>query len=64
MINPSFRELSKISDSRYEICVLTAKRARRIVLGSKKLMDTKAVKPVTIALDEIVHGKVHKKVED
>lgn len=65
MINPSFKELSKISKSRYETCVLVSKRAREIVDGSEILADNpQAHQPVTIALEEIMQGKVWKRKED
>ena len=54
MINPSFKELEKIDKSRYALVVMTSKRARRIVNGSKNLMETDAQKPITQALQEIV----------
>lgn len=47
MINPSFKELEKIDKSRYALVVMTSKRARRIVNGSKNLMETDAQKPIT-----------------
>ena len=50
MINPSFKELEKIDKSRYALVVMTSKRARRIVNGSKNLMETDAQKPITQAL--------------
>lgn len=61
MINPSFEELEKISKSRYEISLLLMKRARLLVAGSEPRIETDAKKPVTIALDEFVGGKVWKK---
>lgn len=61
MINPSFRELEKIDKSRYALVIMTSKRARRIVNGSKPLMETEAQKPITQALQEIVSEKVTKK---
>ena len=61
MINPSFKELEKISKSRYEISIMAAKRAKAIVDGSKPLVeDGDGVKPVTIAINEIMEGKVTK----
>lgn len=60
MNNPSFKELSKISSSRYEICMMCAKRARRILNGSDLLTKDKESKPVTQALHEIMEGKVRK----
>ncbi len=60
MNNPSFKELSEISSSRYEICMMASKRARRIVNGSDLLTKDKEDKPVTQALHEIMEGKVKK----
>ncbi len=60
MINPSFRELEKISKSRYEIAMMAAKRAKEIVEGSEPLVKEDGVKPVTIAINEIMEGKVTK----
>lgn len=58
MINPSFDELKKIDDSRYLIVVAVAQRARRIVQGSDVLIETKNKIPVTIAIEEVMEGKV------
>ncbi len=60
MINPSFRELEKISKSRYEIAMMAAKRAKEIVEGSEPLVKGEGVKPVTMAINEIMDGKVTK----
>ncbi len=61
MINPSFQDLSKIAKSRYDVCVMVMKRARLIIDGSKPLVESKAKKPCTLALDEIMAGKVKTK---
>lgn len=58
MINPSFEELKEISDSRYELVMAISKRARRIVEGSNPLIETKSTKPVSIAIEELVEGKI------
>lgn len=60
MINPSFQELSKISSSRYDICVMVMKRARLLIDGAEPLMESAAQKPCTQALDEIMHGKIER----
>ena len=60
MKNPSFKTLSEVSPSRYEICMMCAKRARRIVNGSDLLTKDHEDKPVTQALHEIMEGKVKK----
>ena len=61
MKSPSFKTLSEVSPSRYEICMMCAKRARRIVNGSAPLTKEVEAKPVTQALHEIIEGKVNKK---
>lgn len=58
MYTPSIKELSNVSDSRYTLVMLTAKRARELVEGAKPLIDTKSIKPVSIAIEEIVKGKI------
>lgn len=63
MLNPSFRELEKISKSRYDIAMMTAKRARELIDGDKSCVKTKAKKPVTVALEEIMAGKIIKDTE-
>ena len=61
MKNPSFKTLSEVSPSRYEICMMCAKRARRIVNGSAPLTKHVEATPLTQALNEIIEGKVRKK---
>ncbi len=58
MINPSFKDLEKISNSRYAICIMASKRARKIINGSQPLIKTKDKNSVTIAIKEIMEGKV------
>lgn len=58
MINPSFKELERISGSRYAICVIASKRARRIIDGSEPMVKSKTTNPVTTAISEIMEGKV------
>lgn len=60
MINPSFRELEEVSKSRYKIAMMAAKRAKQIVSGSEPMIKGKGVKPVTVAINEIMAGKVEK----
>lgn len=60
MINPSFRELEEISKSRYKIAMMVAKRAKEIIDGDEPLVKGTGVKPVTIAINEIMAGKVEK----
>ncbi len=58
MLNPSFRDLAERGDSRYTLAILIAKRARKIVDGSKPLVETESKKPVSIALEEVLSGKI------
>lgn len=62
MMNPSLDSLVGKNYSRYTLAVATAKRARQLVDGRKKLVDIKSNKPVSIALCEINEGKV--KIEE
>lgn len=59
MIKPGISELSKCVDSRYTLVTMAAKRARMI--GKARMQDYEAYgdeKPVSVAADEIVTGKV------
>ncbi|HAE92368.1 DNA-directed RNA polymerase subunit omega [Tissierella praeacuta] len=58
MLNPSFNELAKRGDSRYTLVMLTAKRARKIIEGAEPLVETSSKKPVSIALQEVIEGKI------
>lgn len=58
MINPPLDLLLKKVDCKYTLAVLTAKRAREIMNGEAALIESKSNKPVTIALEEIAHGKI------
>lgn len=58
MINPSILQLLEKVDNRYELVVITAKRARQLIAGDKRLSDVDSNKPVTIAINEIYEGKV------
>ena len=60
--NIAYDDLSAITsllekvDSRYKIA--TAKRARMLTNGAKKLTDNPSTKDVTIAIEEIAEGKI------
>lgn len=58
MLNPSFRELASRGDSRYTLVILASKRAREIVEGGKPLIETDSIKPVSIAIEEIMADKI------
>ncbi len=70
MIHPSYAELSqrinenaegeqKVINSRYSICIATAKRARQIIDGAMPLVEPKCEKPLSIAVQELYEGKVN-----
>ncbi len=58
MLNPSFNDFLKNGESKYTLVMVAAKRARQIIDGSKPLVETSSNKPVTIALEELVEGKL------
>ena len=58
MIKPTVAELLTKIDNRYMLVVATAKRARQVARGEKKLTKKSDVAPVSIAADEIAEGKV------
>ena len=72
MIHPSYTELieainanSEDDDttmslnSRYSLVIAAAKRARQIIAGDEPMADKiTCPKPLSIAVDEVYHGKV------
>lgn len=54
MIIPSFSEIKKVTNDRYGLVILTAKRARKIVDGAEPLVKTNNHNPVTIAIEEVL----------
>ncbi|HEY8448930.1 MAG TPA: DNA-directed RNA polymerase subunit omega [Bacillota bacterium] len=48
--------------SKYEMVVAAARRARQLVDGAPKLVETRSQKPVSAALEEILHGKLEYRV--
>lgn len=55
---PSFDDLSKITESRYSLVMLVAQRARQILDGDGPLVDIDSDRPVSIAIQEAVEGKI------
>ncbi len=45
-------------DSRYRLVIVTAQRARRLMQGSKPLVQSKFSKESTVALDETLQGRI------
>lgn len=58
MIKPSLDQLIDKVDSKYTLVVAAAKRGRELMSGKPKTVDSKSNKPVTIALEELVAGKL------
>ncbi len=58
MINPSFKKLSEINNSRYALCVMVSKRARMLIDGKETKLKKAKAQPVTTALEEIMEKKV------
>ena len=53
MTNPPIGELLEKVDCRYTLAVEASKRARELIGGSLPLIDTKEIKPLSIAIEEI-----------
>ena len=58
MINPSFKKLSEINNSRYALCVMVSKRARMLIDGKDTKLKKAKSQPVTTALEEVMEKKV------
>ena len=59
MVKPTVKELLTKVDNRFELVVVTAKRARQIANGQEVLTDVDEESPVTLAANEIAEGKVN-----
>ena len=53
---PNVLELLKHADSRYTLVVEASKRGRQLVGGSQPLIDSKEMKPLKVAVEEINRG--------
>ena len=58
MVKPTVKELLTKVDNRFELVVITTKRAREIANGQEVLTKVKEESPVTLAANEIAEGKV------
>ena len=58
MIEPPIGELLEKVDCRYTLAVEASKRAREIIAGAQPLIDTREVKPLSIAIEEISRGLI------
>ena len=53
MINPSVVDLLEKVNDRYSLVIVTPKRARQIIGGSKPKIDIDTKKALTIAINEV-----------
>lgn len=58
MINPSIVSLLEKVENRYTLVVVASRRSRQLIAGEKKLVEIESEKPVTVAIHEIMEGKV------
>ena len=58
IVEPSVLELLQHADSRYTLVVEASKRGRQIVGGAQPLIDTKDMKPLKAAVEEINRGLI------
>ena len=58
MAQAPIEELLKQCGSVYRLVILAAKRAKELAEGSPALVETTSRKPTSVALEEILHGKV------
>ena len=58
MVEPTVTKLLDVIDNRFELVIVTSKRARQIADGGTVLTSVKEKSPVTLAANEIAEGKV------
>ncbi len=58
IIKPTVTDLLEIFDNRFELVIVTSKRARQIASGSVPLTRVNEKSSVTLAANEIAEGKV------
>ena len=58
MVKPTVNELLEVVENRYQLVIITAKRARQLAEGAKPLIDEKEDSFVTLAAQEIADKKV------
>ena len=64
MVKPTVKELLDKVNDRYQLVLVTSKRARQLAQGAEPLTDKKEDSFVTLAAQEIAEGKVDKIDED
>ncbi len=70
MLHPSYSDLiqvvnseveqgeAPVVNSRYSIVMATAKRARQIIAGDEPMVEGDALKPLSLAVEELNQGKI------
>ena len=58
IIKPTVTDLLKIVNYRFELVIMTSRRARQIASGALPLTKVEARSTVTLAANEIAEGKV------
>lgn len=58
IVEPTVKKLLTKVDNRFELVIMTAKRARQLAEGEEKLTRVDEESPVTLAANEIAEGKV------
>jgi len=51
-------DLPKGIDSKYRLVIIAAKRSKQINRGARPLVNSRALKPTSIALDEVFAGRI------
>ena len=64
MIKPSIDELLDVMEDRYSLVIAASKRARQIIESETVVEKYTEDKPVTIAVKEIMEGKVRRVVSE
>jgi len=54
---PDYSKLS--TESRSRLVIITAQRARQLMQGARLALPTRHTKPTTMALEEMLKGKIH-----
>ncbi len=60
IVEPTVTDLLNLVDDRYELIIVSSKRARQIAAGAPVLVNSNEKSAVTLASLEIAEGKVKK----
>jgi DNA-directed RNA polymerase subunit omega len=64
MIKPSIDELLEVMNDRYSLVIAASKRARQIIESETAVEKYIDDKPVTVAVKEIMEGKVRRVISE